>query len=320
MSVGHDAPETRENIERFLQQLCGVRRSIVSIRERPAGAQGYSGSQVRYYDVRSRDPQGRTHHETVVSKAACLLERRILRLLADQRCAVPPVYIPDLTGDRRAPVYMPYLDPLPALYAGHRCSPITLSIADGLAGIHAANRLRPPPWLPHTSDDWLGRLWLRAWRELWEAALADPAFRAEFGAYTPRLEAAMAGLMRILESLTAEAATLTLLNVDLHPDHIRLWQGRACFIDWEQSSYGSLYLDLPNHFTAETALVYRDALARHGHEIPEVEFLERFHQVGRYMGLRYLGAALEQWAEGGESRRRGRWFLYYTFALALHGR
>ena len=50
------------------------------------------------------------------------------------------------------------------------------------------------------------------------------------------------------------------------------------------------------------------------------EFLERYHAVGRYMGLRYLGSALWVWAQGGEQREAGRWFLYYTFALALHGR
>ena len=110
------------------------------------------------------------------------------------------------------------------------------------------------------------------------------------------------------------------MNVDLIPDHIRLWRGRAVFVDWEQASYGPLYLDLPNYFTVETALVYRDALARHGYELPVVPFLERYRELGRYMGLRYLGAALEQWHLGGAARDRGRWFLYYTLGLALGGR
>ncbi len=111
-----------------------------------------------------------------------------------------------------------------------------------------------------------------------------------------------------------------MLNVDLIPEHIRLWNNRPCFIDWEQAAYGSLYLDLPNHFLVETALVYRDALAAHGYEIPVPEFMERYHAVGRYMGLRYLGYALWVWAQGGARREEGRWFLYYTFKLALHGR
>lgn len=67
-------------------------------------------------------------------------------------------------------------------------------------------------------------------------------------------------------------------------------------------------------------LGYRDALARQGHDIPAVEFHERFHAVSPYMGLRYLGFSLWQWAQGGAERERGRWFLYYTLHLALHGR
>jgi len=42
--------------------------------------------------------------------------------------------------------------------------------------------------------------------------------------------------------------------------------------------------------------------------------------VGRYMGLRYLGHVLWVWAQGGTQRKQGRWFLYDTFKLALHGR
>ena len=103
-------------------------------------------------------------------------------------------------------------------------------------------------------EDFRGRLWLYAWREQWERNLADPTFAAEFGRYTARLDLAMEQLLRTLEALTAEGASLTLLNVDLIPEHIRLWNNRPFFIDWEQAAYGSLYLNLPNHFTVETAL------------------------------------------------------------------
>jgi hypothetical protein len=179
---------------------------------------------------------------------------------------------------------------------------------------------RPPDWLPHARSDFVGRLWLYAWRERWERNLADPEFAAEFGSYTARLDAAQERLLQALAALTAEGGTLTLLNIDPIPEDIRLWRSTPCFIDWEQAAYGTLYLDLPNYFLVETALTYRDALAACGYVIPVPEFLERYHEVGRYMGLRYLGYALEEWAHGGERRARGRWFLYYTFKLALHGR
>ncbi len=318
--LNHFSVETHHSFEQLLYQIHGERRIILDIQEQLNGLQGASGSQVRYFNVTNADPNGVVHQDPLVTKSALLLERRVLHLLSSRGNAVPPVHIPDVTSDERMLVYMPFLEARPPLDLGHPASPLTHSIADGLAGIHAANRNQPPSWLPHTSEDFLGRLWLHAWREQWTSNLVHPEFATEFGAYTARLDAAMEHFVRTLESLTIEGTTLTVLNVDLIPDHIRLWRGEARFIDWEQSSYGSLYLDLPNHFTVETALVYRDALARQGYNIPEVEFLERYHEVGRYMGLRYLGHALWQWAQGGAQRRQGRWFLYYTFCLALHGR
>ena len=292
---------------------------MTTVEEEPAGPQGYSGSQVRYYAVSSRDAQNETHHDRLVVKHASQLERRIVHHLRQQGVAVPPVVVADVDDPERAPLYMPYLDARPPFSEGFG-SPMTASIADGLAAIHAANRMKPPPWLPHVSENFERRLWLYSWREKWEENLALPGFSEEFGAFTAPLETAHERLLRHLAALTAEATSLTLLNVDLIPDHIRLWQGSACFIDWEQAGYGSLYLDLPNAFTIETALTYRDALARHGYDIPEVEFMERFHEVSRYMGLRYLGFSLWQWAQGGAERERGRWFLHYTLSLGRYGR
>ena len=312
--------ELRLAFEQLLEQMHGERRTLLDIQEQTQGPQGFSGSQIGYFSVTSEDAHGSIRHDSLVTKSASLLERQVLHLLSTQGCAVPPVLIPDTTSNERKLIYMPFLNARPSMDLGHPMSPLTYSIANGLAGIHISNRNQPPSWLPHASDDFTGRLWLHGWRENWEANLKQPEFAAEFGPYAMQLETAMERLRSTLEALTSEGTSLTVLNVDLIPDHSRLWRGAACFIDWEQSAYGPLYLDLPNPFNVETALVYRDALAQHGYSIPELEFLERFHEIGRYMGLRYLGYALWQWAQGGDELRRGRWFLYYTLGLAVHGR
>lgn len=312
--------EVGSDIGKLLAKMHGESRDIQDIHEQGDGPQGYSGSRIRYFDVTNRDARGVLHTDRVVSKTAVLFERRVLGLLSSRNCAVPHVVLPDSLAEERLPVFMPFLEARPPFDAGHPESPITLSVAEGLAGIHAANRTVKPEWMARTSDDFRGYLWLNAWRERWEENLRDPEFAAEFGSYTPRLDAAMDGFLGTLKALAAEGSSLTVLNVDLLPDHIRLWREKARFIDWEQSSFGPLYLDLPNYFTVETALIYRDALDRLGYSIPVLEFMERFHEVGRYMGLRYLGFSLWQWAQGGEDRRKGRWFLYYTFGLALNGR
>lgn len=119
-----------------------------------AGPQGASGSRIRYFDVTSANPHGAISQDVLVTKDASLLERRLLDLLARQGCAVPPVYVPDVNSDARLPVYMPYLAERPRLDFGHPASPLTQSIAEGLAGIHAANRQQPPPWLPHTAESY----------------------------------------------------------------------------------------------------------------------------------------------------------------------
>jgi hypothetical protein len=310
----------QDGFEQLLAEIHEEPRRVVAMTPQEGGNQGASGSLITYYDVTSENRQGQQTYDTLVTKSAGLLERRITQMLADQQCAVPPVVIPDLTAVDRAPIFMPLLNPQPPLHMGHPQSPLTRSIADGLAGIHAANRQKSREWLPQVSNDFARRLWLYAWRERWEENMTDRDFAAEFGSYTKRLEDAMQQLLSTLRALTAEEDTLTLLNVDLGPEHIRFWRDEARFIDWEQAGYGTLYLDVPNYFTIETALIYRDALAKHGYEIPVMDFMERYHEVGRCMGLRYLGYSLWCWAQGGEQREHGRWFLYYTISLALHGR
>ena len=294
-------PEVQARFEHLLQLIHGERRHIQEVQAQPAGAQGASGALVHYFTATSTDPYGVVHQETLVTKAATLLERRVVQLLSSQGCAVPPVWIPDLTSAERAPIYMPYLEPRPPLDLGHPASPLTRSVADGLAQIHVANLQRPPAWLPHASSDFLGRLWLHAWREQWEANLAEPEFAQEFGAYTARLDATIARFMAALTALTAEDTTLTLLNVDSDPRRHSPVARFGVFHRLVPGRLSLLYLDLPNYFLIETALTYRDALRWHGFTIPVVEFLERYHG-----GEPLHGAALPRATRSGAGPKAGR--------------
>jgi aminoglycoside phosphotransferase (APT) family kinase protein len=310
----------KEEIESLLALVHGKPREVERVDEEPAGPQGASGSRIGYYRVASRDSGGGRHEERVVTKEAPQLERRILRLLAEQGCAVPPMVVGDFEAEGRATVFMPYLEERPAGGGGGFRGPWARSVAEGLAGIHAANRGRRPAWLPPVEEDLEHRLELQHWRGFWEEAARDPEFPAELRGALPKLEAAHERLLATLRHLIAEGGCLTLLNVDLIPDSIRCWRDGAVFLDWEQAGYGPLYLDLPNQIPLESALIYREALARAGYEIPVTVFLERYHEVGRYMGLRYIAVGLWNWLAGGQRRADGLWFLHYTFHLALRGR
>lgn len=83
------------------------------------------------------------------------------------------------------------------------------------------------------------------------------------------------------------------------------------------------YLHLIQPFTRlleRNSLALPDALADAGYAIPPAEFIERFREVGRYMGLRYLEVGLRACQAGGEQWQQGRWFFHYCLTLARHGR
>ena len=142
--------------ERLLNQITGDPRVVVTCQEQPPGLQGASGAEIRYFDVTSTDTQGAPYHETLVTKDATLLERRILRLLdgsglcraaglsarCHQRWASAGLYALSDGASCRCDG-APRQSPDPA-------------IAAGLAGIHAANRQQPPPWLPHVTKTIVG--------------------------------------------------------------------------------------------------------------------------------------------------------------------
>jgi hypothetical protein len=295
-------------VEALLERIHGSPADAIEIQDQPDGPQGASGSRITYYRVASSFGEDR-----IVTKDAPQLERRALRLLSDQGCAVPPMAIADVEVEGRALVAMPYLEERRGNEHGQ-------SVADGLAAIHAANRTARPVWLPDAAEDLERRLWLHAWRTLWPRAAADPAFPDDLRPYLPRLESAHGRLLAALRELISEGDSLTLVNVDLIPDSIRIWRGAATFLDWEQAAYGPLYLDLPNQLPLEIAIRYHDALDRRGYAVPRMAFLERYHEVGHYMGVRWLGAALEDWLAGGERRANRLWWLYYTVHVAIHGR
>ncbi len=100
-------------------------------------------------------------------------------------------------------------------------------------------------------------------------------------------------MLNFLHQLTIDGTSLTLINTDLIPEDIRSIDGHPIFIDWSQATFGSFYLDLPNYFSVETVLCYRDALVQFGLDIHPALFMERFNEIGRYMGLRYLEVGLQ---------------------------
>jgi len=125
--------------------------------------------------------------------------------------------------------------------------------------------------------------------------LAIRKFAVEYGCYTDRLDDSLSRLLTFLHQLTIDSTSLTLINTDLILNDIRSIGGRPVFIDWDHAEFVSFYLDLPNYFSVETAVFYRDALTQPGLDIHSALFMDRFHEIGLFMELRYLEVELHIW-------------------------
>jgi Phosphotransferase enzyme family len=324
------AADSREQFEPFaqlLQRMTGESSlavtKIAEVDDQPR--QGFSGSVVRAYSVTYRTyhlDRGGDETAHVVVKNASPLEQQVVQLLTAQNQALPEVFIPEISTSDSMPMY---LERARARPLGETISdpyrPLARQVAAALARIHAANRRQCPEWLPRVADDYVGELYLNESLVHWERCLRDNRFFTEFGQYDRQLRSAFDQFLVLMRELTAQGDTLTLINSDLNPDHILLVKDdRPVLIDWEQACYGSFYLDLPNYFSIETVLLYRDALADAGFTVPPADFIDRFREVGRYMGLRHLQLGLVQWQGGSPGWEQGRWFFHYCLTIALRGR
>ncbi len=292
---------------------------LLEMEQLPGGAQGFSGATVSYYRVRYATATGNIEHVTLITKDAPLRERRVLAHLGAQGHATLPFsHTLDLSTD--APVL--FCQQYVGADRAASTPDMIRQVAEGLAAIHYANLQQGATldWLPQADHTFfVGSLLAVYWRPHWESTLAHAAFAEEFGAYTQKLEEAASHFLRTMDALWSEGGSLTLAHADIYQPHVLVYGGQPYFIDWGQAKYGSFYLDLPNYFTPETVLLYRDALARLGHEIPVADFLERYYEVGRYPAFTYMPIPLSQWRVGGALRDESRPTLLTMLDRAMHG-
>lgn len=92
--------------------------------------------------------------------------------------------------------------------------------------------------------------------------------------------------------LTSTTCRGSLTHGELHSEHILLRNGQPYFIDWATALYAPFYLVL--YFTPDPAGCYRDALAAEGVHVPRVEFMDRYREMGRYDGFKWLCSGIWQ--------------------------
>lgn len=313
--------ETDELLRATVVAHVAPNAELVAVHEHDGGAQGFSGATLRYYDVEFVHA-GDAGHVSRVTKNVPLAERRTQMWLSEQSLPVPFSHTLDLTTAVPAPLCMAYVGEKPAP------GPETARLAArALAAIHAAamGRGNALPWVPRADPSFFAQSLVRtSWRDPWYRALVGPEqiaeyavqsgfawgtvkpggdFAAAFAADTPLLEAAADRFLHAMTTLWDAGDTLTLLHADLHGEHVRIRDGRGYVLDWGQARYGSLFVDLPNYFSRENALLYRDALAALGHDIPHDAFLAGYDAASAYPGFKYFGFAFRDWFCGDTPHR-----------------
>ena len=277
-----------------------------------------SGAAVRRYELVLDGAQGGTQRVRLVTKAAHLLERRVLALLTAQgQPSVPFTHTLDLTTE--GPALICQQD------VGDRCRPTSLEPitdealqreAEGLAAIHVANlgHAQDLAWLPrtepaHFADEVLDR-W---WRPHWQRMLKDAHFVQAFRPSIAPVEAAAGRMMEEMSALLAEDDFLTLIHGDINPSNVLVHHDKPFYIDWQVARCSSLYLDLPHHFcTVQQAEHYRQSLAAQGHKINRDRFVERYRVAARCIGFRYMWWTLENWQA---DHRETAWVLHYIHLI-----
>ncbi len=269
-----------------------------------AHERGWSGAEIRRYRVRLSSGAS----TMLLTKTMQRKERCVLHELSQQGHAnVPFAFTEDLVSDEPILTCMQDLGTqrvgIPSAEDTTPTSPeLDRQVAQALAAIHVRNlgRTDLSAWLPNADTAYVTDFLVKAvWRDNWEQSLANNAtFAHEFARYTASLEKAGEQLAKTMQTLWEENNALTVTHGEIHGEHIMLYQGKPYFIDWGWTYYGPFYLDLPAYFTPHTVHHYWRALHEHGMSINEVNFMERYREIGRYVGFKYLCSGMWIWPPG----------------------
>lgn len=274
---------------------------------------GLSGATVARHHVTFESAGSGPGAVSLVTKQATLLERRVLALLqAQKQPGIAYSHTFDLVTDAPALVCMQDL--------GTRHRPTSLepiepelvrAEANVLAHIHHANTgpTEPPAWLPRMDRRYVRSHLSDFWEPAWTRAVADSAFRREFGSSITAVEAAAARVADEIEQLADDRRQLSLLHGDINPSNVLIAGESPWLVDWQAACYGPFCLDLPQHFhTLALAQEYRRARTELGDRFSEAHFAAGFRTAAHYIGLRSIWWTLNLWQEDPTETR---WVRHY---------
>lgn len=299
---------THKLIYSAVQKFSGDEVELNSVTELEGGAHGFSGAEIRYFDV-TYSISDLLYQRTLVVKNAELNERKTYAHLNSQNVSIPLSYSDDLVSNVPQPLCLQHVGN--PVQKGEQIQ----KSAEALAKLHAANlgNVEELSWLPtldvqYVKEFLLEACWRRAWSSLSQGGefidgnghnhgnpKSGGDFTKAFGGYEKNIKEEADKLVETVNYLWANPHSLTLIHGDLHNDHFYFDGQEVHIIDWGSARFGPFYFDLPNFFTREEALIYRAELEALGHKVPETTFLAHFDAVKSFVGFKYFGIGLWNW-------------------------
>jgi hypothetical protein len=284
-------------IERFVSPVSRIER----IQALPIKS-GITDVEISRALVNYLDEAGNPQQSRFVLKNASLVERRVLDRL---QSAINP-HVPfnhSLHPDSKGSSWVCMQD-LGETYRPNSLESITPGLqkreAEALAGIHLANLgASDLDWLPRADREYFDwAIERHFFRPAWTTALQSPDFVDRFGSYLDIVERAANSIVDGMVTLDAGTSTRTLIHSDINPSNVLVVEDVPYIIDWGTAHVGSLYLDLPHHFsTLEQAETCRLAMAERGLAIDPDTFSRAYRIAARYTALRYIWWALDAWQQ-----------------------
>ena len=262
----------------------------------PRVAQDYSGSVVRFYQV-SYHTSDCSAKVQLVTKDSSVYERQILSLLDTQAHSnVPLTYSLDMHTRELQLLCQENAGERTQLSDSH-----IATVAQASATNHTINA--NAPYLP-----WMRRLtsatFFTWWQPVWDQACANTSFIHEFELYIQPIEQAAQRFATIIDRFWQDNLCVTVLHTDLSPWHVLIRDDQPYIIDWEQTRYGPLYLNLVNFFTLRTVSLYYEAARNAGFAVTYKAFMEKFHAAWAFVGLKYMVPPLLAWKDEPQESRQ----------------
>ncbi|WP_238652466.1 phosphotransferase [Paenibacillus piscarius] len=290
-------------VQRTVREYINPKAEVLSIESNSMGL-GFQAVELNRHSVIIQADY-KTSRVSLVSKQATRLERQVLRALYAQRANVPYSYSDGAESEERSLVCLQDVD-AQTDYGSLDIHSLQLSETKTLSHIHLTNfgQKKELSWLPEADSLHIEKMILERWKPQWQKAKENEQFIDVFGDYILSVEAAANTILEDIQQVIHDETSQTLIHNDLNPGNVLVHNNAdVYFIDWEETRYGSIFLDIPLRFrTSEQLEEYKRQLAVSNIEFPINQFSQLYAIASRYLGLRYMSWNLGAWTSDSRAK------------------